>query len=120
MIGLLKQWAELEPARCRIGAVWFEMETADSRFWTMVQLAGLKTSTANDIRIQDAVQRAIVARGWDYRLEKYAMEGKGQYAAWVYPLRPGSGQAGGQALGQETEAAALLGAYVKALQEQGR
>lgn len=108
---LLKRWAELEPGWCELrvgGSYWVGKITVDGES-VAYRAHPPFTEPHSLMRTQFAVQQAIVARGWDYRLETYTMEGDRQYVAWVYP--------GGQALGQTTEAVALLSAYLKALDE---
>lgn len=102
MKDLLIKWAELEPTLCKF--LYDGVVLLMNGEWTFIYT----TPFDADMYIQYTVQQAIVARGWDYRLEAYTMEGQRQYAAWVYP--------GGQALGQAPEAEALLAAYVGALE----
>lgn len=97
---LLRRWAELEPARCRI-------ELPES-VWCCGMDRFLIGSQIDLVFIQCAVQEAIEARGWVWRVR-----GHGNYAvAWVWfnILSSDHEQTA------DTPAAALLSAYLQALE----
>ena len=105
---LLRQWAELEPDRCERMGLEYLLTVRDHGFHVWPNDAPV-----NQAALQYAVQEAIRARGWDWRLEGYG----GHYYANVD--RPFSDSPGvPQVVTQEGADVALLAAWIKALRDE--
>lgn len=107
---LLKRWAELEPDRCRQKLAEMALEGFVFNLndcWNLIH--SKKANEADSLmRIQWAVQQAIVARGWRWNLECYPLTGICEGMILIslsYVLRRG-----------DDPATALLTAYLAALE----
>ncbi len=130
---LLAKWAEVERERCRLEFVFgrqaYQMRlAADGDWWWIVDeerdqalrlLYGGMDAAPLAALLQAAVQEAVEAHGWGWRLYRCAEQGSGnpRYHATVdrdLPTRRGGTDTAGRA-SDVTAGGALLTAYLEAL-----
>lgn len=105
---LLEKWAKLEPGRCKQVADYY---IVDSRIVYLLRQDTLEIDAG--MRIQWAVQQAIVARGWAFELKYNAScpDPRNPYDATV-----DSNKSGGWGFGNNGFVAPLLEAYLNTLE----
>lgn len=108
MTELLKRWAELEPERCRVSDAAAHLR---SPFAFRIHWATLTADPINLAVVLAAVIEAIQARGWFWNVGTTLQEPVQAYVqSPERTFRP---------VRAETPAAALLGAYLAALEAEG-
>jgi hypothetical protein len=115
---LLERWAKLEPTRCEgvyrgegVFSVYVHLGREERVYRIVHDL--VESANAANSWLQAAVQEAIEARGWEWRLSRIV----GMYRALVDPMRESLHDHPGYHAG--TPAEALLSAYLTALEAQG-
>lgn len=110
MRDLLARWAATEPGKCHLHEEIEGFTVSSGKWWYLVLDSNL-AEESNLIKIQWAVQQAIVSRGWSFELKYDPDWPDPRYEATV-----DSNKSGGWEFGNDGFVAPLLAAYLHTLE----